>query len=61
MKKGVTKNQKSREIYMGWMQGIATKTYQPADNGMIASIKILYKIMMFGKFLVTFDEEGGYK
>jgi len=38
-----------------------TNRSQPADMGMIASLKVGYKTIMLGKLLDIFDEEGGYE
>ena len=38
-----------------------TSNYQPADMGMIASLKIGYKATMLNKLLRIFDNEGGYE
>jgi hypothetical protein len=38
-----------------------TSNYQPADMGMIASLKIGYKAIMLQKLLDIFDEEGGFE
>jgi DDE superfamily endonuclease/Tc5 transposase DNA-binding domain len=38
-----------------------TSNYQPADMGMIASLKIGYKLTMLRKLLEIFDEEGGFE
>jgi DDE superfamily endonuclease len=35
--------------------------HQPADMGMIASLKVGYKMRMLEKLLAIFDEEGGYE
>ena len=38
-----------------------TSNHQPADMGMIASLKVGYKTMMVRKLLEKFDVEGGYE
>jgi hypothetical protein len=38
-----------------------TSNFQPADMGMIASLKIGYKATMLQKLLDIFDAEGGYE
>ena len=38
-----------------------TSNHQPADMGMIASLKVGYKIIMLDKLLEIFDGEGGYE
>jgi DDE superfamily endonuclease/Tc5 transposase DNA-binding domain len=38
-----------------------TSNYQPADMGMIASLKIGYKVNMLSKLLDIFDGEGGFE
>ena len=38
-----------------------TNTHQPADMGMIASLKVGYKTKMLSTLLDIFDEEGGYE
>ena len=38
-----------------------TSNYQPADMGMIASLKMGYKTIMLTKLLEIFDAEGGYE
>jgi hypothetical protein len=38
-----------------------TNTHQPADMGIIASLKVGYKIAMLEMFLAIFDVEGGYE
>ena len=38
-----------------------TSVHQPADMGMIASLKVGYKVIMLRKLLDIFDVEGGYK
>ena len=37
-----------------------TNTHQPADMGMISTLKVGYKIVMLQEFLGVFDVEGGY-
>jgi DDE superfamily endonuclease/Tc5 transposase DNA-binding domain len=38
-----------------------TSNFQPADMGMISSLKIGYKLTMLSKLLDIFDQEGGYE
>jgi hypothetical protein len=38
-----------------------TSSHQPADMGMIASLKIGYKTVMLSKLLEIFDADGGYE
>jgi hypothetical protein len=38
-----------------------TNKHQPADMGIIASLKVGYKISMLEMFLAIFDVEGGYE
>ncbi|CAB9505697.1 expressed unknown protein [Seminavis robusta] len=38
-----------------------TNTYQPADMGMIAALKVGYKCIMLSTLLDLFDVEGGYE
>ena len=38
-----------------------TSNHQPADMGMIASLKVGYRTKMLEKLLAIFDEEGGYE
>jgi hypothetical protein len=38
-----------------------TSNHQSADMGMIASLKVGYKMRMLEKLLAIFDEEGGYE
>jgi len=38
-----------------------TNTHQPADMGMIASMKVGYRVIMMTKLLDLFDAEGGYE
>jgi hypothetical protein len=38
-----------------------TSVHQPADMGMIASLKVGYKMQLLGKLLAIFDVEGGYE
>jgi hypothetical protein len=39
----------------------ATNTHQPADMGMIASLKTGYKTKMLRQLLAIFDQPGGYE
>ena len=38
-----------------------TRNHQPADMGMIASLKVLCKTLMLRKRLELFDAEGGHE
>lgn len=38
-----------------------TNTHQPADMGMISTLKVGYKTVILQKLLDVFDVEGGYK
>ena len=38
-----------------------TSNHQPADMGMLASLKVGYKVFMLGRILLIFDSKCGYK
>ena len=38
-----------------------TSRYQPADMGMISSLKIGYKMLLLKRLLEMFDADGGYE
>jgi DDE superfamily endonuclease/Tc5 transposase DNA-binding domain len=54
------------QLLPGWCHMIflppnMTSNFQPADMGMIASLKIGYKVTMLHKLLEIFDGEGGFE
>jgi hypothetical protein len=48
-------------LHMMYFPPNVTNTYQPADMGMIASLKVGYKLEMLGRLLAIFDLEGGFQ
>ena len=51
----------SDRIIIVFLPKNVTNKHQPADMGMIASLKVGYRVIMLGKLLDVFDQEGGYE
>lgn len=50
-----------RNVYVKFLPPNFTSKRQPADMGMIASLKVGYKTLMLNHLLDIFDEQGGYE
>ena len=50
-----------RNFFICFLPPNITSKNQPADMGMIASLKVGYKTLMINQLLDLFDEEGGFK
>ena len=57
----VLKEQYSRFIIILFLPPRVTSWYQPADMGMIASLKVGYRVKMLDILLSLFDAPGGYE
>jgi hypothetical protein len=50
-----------RNLEIEYFQENVTNTHQPADMGIIASLKVGYKLSMLETLLAIIDVEGGYE
>ena len=50
-----------RNVFVKFFPPNVTSKRQPADMGIIASIKVGYKVLMLNQLLDLFDEDGGYE
>ena len=57
----VDKNSVPKYLIIIFLPPNVTNRHQPADMGMIASVKVGYRIIMLNELLSIFDSEGGYK
>jgi hypothetical protein len=50
-----------RKLAIHFLPPNMTSVHQPVDMGMIASLKVGYKMQLLGKLLAIFDVEGGHE